>query len=320
MGSSGSSGGGGSSGKISWPSYFQDQHKRLMFEGVPTSSVDGSSNSEIHMETALLEAWDNSPYNAAVTYDPATEVEANEGELAELKVLIDAQDATTDWPALLDVVLAKIDAEFDNSTERLAVVEEYDRQKTPAYLREVGRFSAGMADVGASNSSAFAVGLAIMAMQNLQDTSGFAAKLALQDRSVKWQLTQAGTSEAMRLHMFNVEAKRNLTTTTTEVNRIDVLLNREYLDRDLELSVKDHLWNLELFQFGGNLLATAQGGIGPTQSKDQSSKTGGMTSMLGGGLSGAASGAMLGGMVGGPVGALIGGGIGLIAGGAMGGM
>jgi uncharacterized Fe-S cluster-containing protein len=91
-----------------------------------------------------------------------------------------------------------------------------------------------------------------------------------------------------------------------EANRIKIVANKEYTDRNMELDKEDALWDLSMFQYGANVMASISGAATVTKS------TGGLSvaqSVMGGGLSGAAAGAMAGGPtgIGAVPGAIIGG-------------
>lgn len=102
---------------------------------------------------------------------------------------------------------------------------------------------------------------------------------------------------------------QSLAVLNIEANRIAIVANKEENDMNIEIEAKEELWDFELLQYAGNMLAAVSGGtVSPkTPSTGQSA--------LGGAMSGAAVGAQVGGGYGAIIGAIIGGIGGLLAGG-----
>ncbi len=106
-----------------------------------------------------------------------------------------------------------------------------------------------------------------------------------------------------------VDFERMVTHYTIEANRLEIVAEKEQDDRDLEIDEADAKWDLELFSYPGNLMASINGGTYVPKDKSKSS------SALGGALSGAAAGAAVGSAipgVGTALGAIIGGLAGLV--------
>jgi len=119
-----------------------------------------------------------------------------------------------------------------------------------------------------------------------------------------------------RVQQARVEFERMLAQLTLEANRIKIVAKKEEMDDIIEYDVADAKWDLEVFTYGGNLLAAPGGGVSiPTGTRNNKA-----ASAIGGALSGAAMGAAAG-LMGGPLspitstgGAIIGGLLGLGAG------
>lgn len=99
-----------------------------------------------------------------------------------------------------------------------------------------------------------------------------------------------------------------------ESNRIKIVAKKEENDTNDSINEEDALWDLEVFQYGSNVLAGIAGGTVGSKSKKPSP----MSSALGGGLSGAAAGAMIGAQYGTTAGAWYGAAIGAVLGAAIG--
>lgn len=115
------------------------------------------------------------------------------------------------------------------------------------------------------------------------------------------QLKSSLSDDVLKLSLTGNDT---LMKTTAELSRISIVAKKEQNDLNNEIAAKDAVWDLEVFQYGGNLLAAISGSSMATQ------KPSTVSSVIGGAMSGAAAG----GSIGGPWGAAIGGGIGAIAG------
>jgi hypothetical protein len=96
----------------------------------------------------------------------------------------------------------------------------------------------------------------------------------------------------------------NYTQFAVESNRIKIVAKSEQAAKDAEIDENDALWDLEVLQYGANLLAAPAGGTAVTRTK-ASGNTG--ASVLGGAMSGVAAGSMISPGIGTVVGAVVGG-------------
>lgn len=314
-----SGGGGGGSGKVDWPDYFKQLHERWLNTGVTPYSAatddEGTMNSDVSMEQAMWEAWDNSPYSTAFTYDPETDLSDVEARLSAEASVVDGKNAAVNVDAWYDAAVATVDGAVVDTTSLSGAVTAYEGRKVNTHLRNVGRFAAGMADLNATATSAYVLGLAMLESEFARDVADFNKQLTYEAYKIRTDLVARAVDDMHRATVENDQFLHNYNALVADWTRVKTLVMREYYDRDLEIAVKDHLWNIEIWQNAGNLLASAQGGVTPTRTQEQGGKSGGgLTSMLGGALGGAGTGAMVGSAIPG-VGTAIGASVGAIVGG-----
>jgi hypothetical protein len=115
-----------------------------------------------------------------------------------------------------------------------------------------------------------------------------------------------GSNQMLHLMLQRIAWHENYTKLVTEVNRIKIVAKKEQNDMNVKIDEQDALWNLEVFQYGGNLLAAIGGGTNTPKTPSLAQ------SMIGGALSGAAAGAMVGGGFGAAIGGILGGAAGLL--------
>lgn len=94
-----------------------------------------------------------------------------------------------------------------------------------------------------------------------------------------------------------VLAKRDIATTALDAARLYGAMNVEIEDNALETRAKDALWDLKIFQYGGNFLGSIAGSAVGTDRGDKNK----IMATASGAMSGAAMGAMVGSAVGNPV-------------------
>ncbi len=280
-------GGGGSSGAVSHSAYLETIHS----DWLDNTGVDTVTSS---ITDLINVGFGDNPYTIDVAYDPDTPIAAMQTELGDLNTLIDLLSAGTGLDALVSNILD--DTRIDDS------VTEFSADLGARLTAEVlPRFQAGMRDINAVVSSAFVIGQAVLEDGNTRQVAKYSADLHM----------KAWGDDALRLIALKIEGQKALTHYAAEINRLNIVAKKEETDVNAEIDVKDSLWDLELFQYGGNLLASISGGV-MVPKQDSPSKT---QSAIGGALTGAATGAMIGSAV--PaVGTAIGAGVGAVLGAA----
>jgi hypothetical protein len=282
-GGGGSGGGGGSSGKVSWPTYLQNCHERWLLTGIETN---------VSIDDAIEEAWDNSPYVDVASYDPEDMILASQARFDATDTLISALDPIPDWESFVAEAIAKVEADILSSAHLADAVDDFDQRQVPQLQRAIARTAAGMMDINAVMNSSFVQEIAWLESQHAQEVSRFNRELSLQQDNQRSQLIQWAVGELKTLHMHKIERSMAAAQLQAELNRVAIVAYKEETDREVELSVKHATWNLELWQYGANLLAAISGGT--TGPGNPQQPVGSPISAMGGTISGAASGAMAG--------------------------
>ena len=234
-----SGGGGGGSGEIDYPTYLKNAHGKLLYGAGEGGS--GAMDIVTPMDDAVNDAISGNPYIDLSPYNPGPH-------------LVEMANAVDD----LDV--------FINSMESNNEIEN-----------NMAKFDAGMRDINAVNSSAFAIGKQLIG-----------STLLVQKLQAKVQLAQ-----------LSVDARRMM-----------LVANQEFISSDNEYQVKAAKWPITILQEGGNVLASIAGAS--TVSPGSAGPSPGQ-SALGGALSGAAIGASTGNPYAAAAGAVLGGVAGLLS-------
>jgi hypothetical protein len=283
------SGGGGSSGSVNYPEYMKQVHNNFLTQTAIPGGVDNMNNSIIDLMNNTHSVV--SPYDSFTATDPDT-IFFNAG-----KTITDYDD-NNPYELLEDFVDWDVDAQF---TTYAAETNPLTTAYTSGLQDEVDekilpQFMAGHADMNSVMSSAFVIGKSLIAGNVTREVAKFDGQLK--------------TDMIMRRMMLKMEWNRLINVVSLENSRIYLAAKHEEDESNLDAAAKDGLWDLEVYQYGGNILAAI---AGTAVSRTATSKP----STLGAAMTGAAAGALVGaqiGAAGGPIGA----GAGALIGGALG--
>ena len=278
-----SGGGGGGSGVVDYPDYMKTFHEGVLGTGAMAGET---------LTAAMAAAYGSSPWAAEVSYDPDTELVDMIAAPDTLQTMVDLLSSGTGLDTLISSILdeARIDT----------AVDEYAADLDARLASEIlPRFEAGMRDINAVSSSAFAIGRALIEENQDRQVAKFSSTVHM----------KAFSDDAIQVIGLKLQYQQLVSTMIADVNRIKIVAKKEETDTNLKIDEHDALWDLEVFQHGANMLVAIGGGTANPKGKEPSQ----MQSVLGGAMSGAAAGAMvapanpiLGAIVGGVLGAATG--------------
>jgi hypothetical protein len=302
------SGGGGSAGKVSWPSYLQDVHHSWLND-TDTDFLDTS------ITAAMNASFDDNPYLGETAYNPTTELATAWSEVSDLKSTIESLNYIEDYESA--VAQAITSAEVLNSEEFIvadvnaysAILEDQLNAETlPA-------FQAGMLNISAINTSAFAIGESIMRGFKSRDVAKYSSELRYRLHLQRNEFVRTSISEMLQVLLTRADLWARLAQLSVEAKRVHIVAQKEYLAEQLTIDVNEARWELDTFQYGANLLGSISGGVVPSQKGPSQAQ-----SAIGGATSGAAAGALVGAQIGGSagiygaaIGAVVGAGAALLA-------
>lgn len=251
----GGSGGGQGSGKVEYAAYIETAH----------SSLIGTIATPDTLNSILTTMFANSPYATAIAFNP-------DSQLAEMESLLD------EFSTIVDNLLDETDITADVSSYAVILDDQINNTVKP-------RYEAYYRDIGAVQSSAFAIGLANIEVGRDRDVAKYASELKLRRRDL------------------HTDASKNRLHYGIEVNRLHIAAKHDEEQRNVDLDVLDNGWDMDALLRGGQFLGSLGGG---THVPDKPSK---LQSAIGGGLTGAAAGAAIGSVVPG-IGTALGAGVG----------
>jgi hypothetical protein len=299
MGSGGGSSGGGSSGEVDYPTYMKEIHEDLLNHSAfgTTDIIDQSLTSVIN--TAL----GNSPFTGEAAYDPEVAMDEADTAICAFDTVVDAMDHTSDWQSAVINVASVIDDNIIDS--------DYIKDDVDAYAEIVDdeieakvlpQFEAGMRDANAVMTSAFVIGKALIWDGRNRDVNKYQTELRFKLHTQRNEIIIRSVDRMLSNLVHRVEFEKAVAALTTDAKRVRIVAMKEEVDQQLSIEESDARWDLELYEYAGNLLASI-GGASTSTKKSQPSQ---VQSALGGALSGAAMGAQVGGGYGAAIGGVIG--------------
>lgn len=295
----GSSGGSSGSGKVSYATYMQDAHE----DWLDNAGTDTMTSSIVDlMETA----HGSSPFAGITATDPDADITAYEAAVAAFSAFVLAVDPETNWETYIGSATTEIDDNILDDTTLLAEIAANDAIVDSRITTTIlPRFQAGMRDINAVVSSAFVIGQSNIESEAQLDKNKFAADLRLQNYRQRNDMIMAGTKDILNLLIQKLEYYKIANHYIIESKRIKNVMLTEEIDKNVHFDEKDTVWDMSVYQYGGNVMAAIHGGAASTTGNQPSVAS----KALGGALSGAAAGAVASG--GNPVGAGIGAAIGV---------
>jgi hypothetical protein len=305
MGGSGSSGGGSTSGTVDFPDYMKDYHGDflevawlIIQEDQQVGSPYNSFSTSSPNVTFGFGGWWKSPVSCLEQYN-SWSIGSNVCEIAA-KACLEVIELTGLPDRISEYTL-------DMST---ALGERLTQEVLP-------RFEAGMRDIGAVCSSAFAIGRAVMENTNSRIVGRTDAEARLQHLNFymnSWlTLTQQQRQLAVQITMAEAERHRLVAVVSLEIARLYTAARYDIDIINVEMAAKDRRWDMENLQYAANVLAGISGAAVTRAAPVNQSSIGGAVSAM---ASGAAMGAMAGSVipgVGTMWGAAIGAGLGLLS-------
>lgn len=282
-GGSGSSGGGGSSGRVDYPDYMKTVHNDWLDQ--TGSDTITASVTEI-MNTALA----TSPFATAIAYDPTTPLADAWTAVCAFNTLADAMDHESDWLSAMSAALTEFENNVINDTYLYDDMQAYSEIMNDQIENEIlPRFKAGYRDANAVQSSAFAIGTALIYAMKNRDVAKYGADLKFKLHLQKTELVARSAEVMLKSQMSRVQFEQAVTHFSVEAKRIHIAAMKEETDQQVAWDESDALWDLKTFKYGAQVLAAISGAVGGTGESQPSTGS----SVLGGAMSGAAAGSMI---------------------------
>ena len=220
------------------------------------------------LDALIGSAIANNPYEtpSESPYDPTSSVSAMITALVDFETYLDDYES---GPGLADDV-AEMSTILTNAMN----------------ADDIPNFEAGMRDINAVQTSTFVIGKALITSRKGD------------------QLARYSAEQSFKVRQLINEQRKSLAVAYVEAYRLGIVAQKEYFDEWIEFETAAVKWDLELYTYGGNMLAAIGGGHSGMGQPAKPSKA---QSAIGGAMAGAAIGSAVAPGVGTAAGAIIGG-------------
>lgn len=275
--------GGGSSGKLDFPSDMKTQHKEWM------DDIDTIIDAELLV---------GSPYDSETAYDPTTVISTLQTDVNDFESTIAGIDDEVEWNNFVDKSLSKIDKVLADSTALTEARTAFNNRSEDEFISGVNNLSTWAGGVGAVDSSAFSIGLALLEMTRQRKVDDFDADFM----RFKGQFALQATDQMMRIFSLTISGEESATRMQQDVTTTEIIAQKEQSDRNIEMDVQDALWDIKLFEYGAHMMASI--GSGVMVPNEPSPVASALSGAIAGGVTGGVPGAVLGG-IGGLLGSIL---------------
>jgi hypothetical protein len=329
-------GGGSASGEIAYPAYLENVHSSWLGGSgiITTEHVQGLLKAAINSDTPYTDHTvydpDNKISEAEAKLDAYCAEVTGTNAVTEwtnvINAIVAVLDNSTTFPTAQIIETNAFDnaaAAAENATTNPAIQQVVDTFTTRSLQRHfdaISTFSAGAVEFNAVNTSAFILGKAILEMDRVKEINNFEANLIQQTFNTGYSAAVGAIANSRS----DTNRSRNIILASSMNSVIELIKFRmaqygnaaQLLDQhkfraivaktdegevQLKANVEDALWDFQLYQHAGNVMAAITGAATVPRGP------GGAERVLSGVLGGAAVGAQVGGPIGAGVGAGIGG-------------
>lgn len=302
---------------VEYPDYMSQAH-RWWIDGVVTDWDTADIVDTGGMTKAIKDAIAANPFTGLTGYNPTTDVTSMTSAITAFDTLINAIEPDDDYIDFANAAKTQIDTMYpvDDTYINARAAAHANILDNELDTKVYPRFEAGMRDINAVMTSAFAIGRAIIETDRNDKVDKFISDMEYQADIKRSDLISAATSEMIRLYLQKLEFERVIMAIGIDKARLAIAAQQDYKTEIKALAGDEGRWELECYKYGANLLAGIGGGTTGSVPVD-GNKT---ARIIGTGLSGASAGAMIGSQIAGESGAgwgaMLGGIAGAIAGGS----
>ena len=249
-------------GTIHVPLWIENAHADWLTGLAPDTAVaDYTFGTQMNVTSELNKVRDDSPFANVDAYNPDDDLQGIRVRVDELLTSIDDYEPETNIEE--DAATAKDIAEtyIYPETRVTALVEGFEDRQAGRFARAASRVAAGMQDIQATMTSQFGMALAQIEMDRAMEVNAFDAQAQLQRERDTQDMTRAligilhdGRAQRTQLLGQGMTAQMDFA-------RLSILAQQDKISQDIEIDSRDRLWNLELFQYGTNVLAAVGGGM-----------------------------------------------------------
>lgn len=156
---------------------------------------------------------------------------------------------------MVDDYGAITDTEIDN------MITAFEQRSKPGFQRSVSRATAGMWDVRGVMNTQYSMMLANMESDRQVELNDMEARLRLLQAQDRSQQTLSTAQTYMGAKEFRLNAMNAMIGAEMDLAKFEIIAEQDKLEWDLDMETRARLWNLELYSYVGNVIASAGGAV-----------------------------------------------------------
>ena len=291
------SGGGGSSGKIGYPSHIAWFQKTMMTDDgsgsvgasntdlkpfwdapTPTAADTGQSVFEATMEALRA----TNPYTSVNQYDPTTDLNTFQTVITRLTTMLSAMSDETNWDTYVTSIIANVDEALYTEAQKEEAIRNFRVKAQQDLAGSYNRLTGAMNDINAVTGTGFLSGMAIIEAQFDSSVATFRSQVEIDLAKTRI----ASAADILRTRISGIMQNAQI---QGDWARVSIASQTEEIQENLKIDKDEQFYDLEIFQAASNVMSAM--GTGTALTSGRSSKGGALGAGLSGALSGAASGA-----------------------------
>jgi len=138
-------------------------------------------------------------------------------------------------------------------------MSEYSRRSLGEYMQAINRFTAGMADINAVQTSAFVQGLLLMELDYLREMNTTRGRIRLQREEMRLRHTQQAAQTLVQMLNQGLRLKQGALQALVQAKTHQVVAQTEYEDNKADVAFRDAKWDLDILTAGANMMSAPQG-------------------------------------------------------------
>jgi hypothetical protein len=244
-----------------------------------------------YLNTAIQAA--TNPYTGLLAYDPDSDISDMAAEVLLFKGYANEVDWEAIYPRIYALAVSLVDGYIGGGTYVSARTAAHAAiLDTDLAAKVYPKFEAGMRDINAVMTSAFAIGRAILSLDRNDKVDRFTADIELQMARDRNTMINQAASELLRIFLQRTEFQRAIAAMSLDYGRLKIAAKSDEATEQKSLDADEAKWEMAKYQYMSNMLAALNGGVSSSAMPgSEGSKT---SRILGGALSGASAGAMIG--------------------------
>ena len=137
----------------------------------------------------------------------------------------------------------------------------FEQRSKAHFQRSVSRATTGMWDVRGVMNTQFSMMLANMEQDRQIELDDMEARLRMLQAQDRSQQTVQVARDFMSNEEFRINALNAMIGAEMDISKFEIISEQDKLEWDLDMETRARLWNLELYSYAGNLLASGGGAV-----------------------------------------------------------